>query len=374
MSIPIDPVHIAALRAAVKNWEFRYDILSADGEVARTSQVMSCSVSNNWLADIKRTCSVVMAPRTDGPTGSINDTFNQLNERIRPWAILETVNGPVEYPVGTFFLSASNTRKAAPAGERGIPFEGYDMLLALQESKLTFRQVATAGNSPDQLIFDLIDDVDAFEPYMDILAIPKMASFTADMEWAPGTSRLKVINDILAAFNFTPLRMDPMGNPTTGPYQAPDVQPPIWDYTIDANSVVFPGIDVNLDLFNVPNVWIATVSQPDRTELTSTFTNSAATSLTSTTTRGRTIVEVVDSLDAADQPTLDAIVAKYAQESSQIFEEASFDTGLMPFHDDGDVIRLDYGDGLLNFREQEWSVDLTVGGTMKHVARRVVML
>lgn len=205
----------------------------------------------------------------------------------------------------------------------------------------------------------------------------------AQLEWPPGTPKLTIANDLLQAINFETLSMTSMGIPIANSYRSPDQVAPIWSYKVDRDSVIVPGIDVELDLFKIPNVFVCIVSEPDRATLRSVYVNDDPNSLTSTVTRGRSIVMMVeppqttpgmDTEQAPDQATLDAKVLRAAQEASQQFEVATFSTGLMPFHEDSDVCWIDYGEGPLLFREHEWSMDLKAGGLMTHRFRRVVQV
>lgn len=370
MTAPVG-VMIPALQASAKTWVFRYDVVNAAGAVLRTANVMSCSVENNDLAEIKRTCKIVMAPSPLGDNASL--VFNQLSERLQPYARLLKADGTYwEWPMGTFYLSSSSTRRVAPAGDRGIPFDGYDGLVVLKEDRVLDRYVVAAGTNYVTAIGTVLTSA-GFVTLTGVVATAK--TLPAAMEWEPGTSKGVIINDLLAAINYSSLSMSPSGLPTAAPYVDPDTATPVWDYTIDSNSVVVPGIDVALDLFDVPNVFVGIVSQPDRAPLRSVYTNSAGSSTTSTLNRGRSIVRVLtdEVKDAVDQATLDALVIRFAKESAQQFETADFNTGMMPFHDTGDVSRLDYGNGLLKFRETQWSLDLKAGATMKHSMRRTVL-
>lgn len=366
---------LAAQLIKNRTWDFRFDILNAGGAVTRVAtNILSCSVENNDLADIKRTCKIEMAitdPTIQGM--GLAPVVNQLSERLRPWALLKMDDGTwFEFPMGTFYLVSGSQRRASAAGQRSIPFDGYDGLIVLRDDKTTDRIVYPATTNYVNAAKVLLVSA-GFPAHTITLSGKQMPS---DMEWEPGTPKLEIINALLSAINYVPLAMDPMGVPTSHPYTDPQSTTALWDYTINADSVVMPGIETSLDLFNQPNTWVGFVSQPDRPVLRSVYVNDDPASSTSTVNRGRTITQVLteEVKDAVDQATLDDLVIRFAKESSQQFEEAQWSTGLMPFHETGDVVTLNYGLGQFKFRETQWSMELRAGAEMKHSARRTVVI
>lgn len=362
----------AALLASTRTWSFRYDVVAPDGSVRGQADVESASVANNDLADkAKRTGQFVISPRA---------SINYFTDRLRPYALLRMPDGGwAEWPLGTFHLTTRGTRRAV-TGQGSVPVEAYDSLLVLDEDAVLDRYVVTAGTNYRTAVVSLLNG--AGFPTTQIATTDK--TLPAAKEWPPGTSKLEIVNTLLAGIDYKPLVMDALGVPTAGPYVDPLTAAVSWTYAVDRSSVIVPGVDVALDLWNVPNAWIATVSEPDRPVLTSVLVNSDPASILSTVSRGRTIVARVEpdagvanedgTTEAVDQATLDAKVARVAAEASQQYQTADFATGLMPFHGSGDVCLIDYGDGPLRFREHEWSMELKAGGLMTHKFRRVVTL
>jgi hypothetical protein len=204
--------------------------------------------------------------------------------------------------------------------------------------------------------------------------VASSSTLPAAKEWEPGTSKLKIINELLQAVNYNSLSFDEDGSAVVAPYLQPSGRPEEYTYADDANGLIIPEVDQELDLFSVANNWIAVVSDPDRPMLASTYTNTSPSSPTSTVNRQRTITDFRQEQDAADQTTLDALVARIAFEASQVYEGIDFQTALMPIHSGNDVYRLTYSPLGINdkYSEQSWSMELRAGAPMKHHARRVV--
>lgn len=359
-----DPITAAALVASSRKWTFAYKAVDPAG-VERDLTVESCKVDNNDLADkSKRTCNVTIAK---------GSPFNQLNELFRPYVSLA---GGTTWCLGTFLLSSATGSVLTAAGASSSTFVGYDRLLVLDEDKLTDRLTVAAGTVVTTQVASILTG--AGLPSTGVAA--SALTLPAPLEWEPGTPKLTVVNALLSAIGYRSLFTDELGVPVATPYVDPASAPIVWAYAPDRSSVIVPGVDVTLDLFNVPNRFVAYVSEPDRSPLTSSYVNANPESPTSTVNRGRTISEVVQLQQATgdappvDQATLDAKVLQLAQAGSQVYSDVDFSTGMMPFHGTGEVFTLDTGSGPIRYREAKWSLDLKVGGEMSHTLRRVVTI
>lgn len=371
-----------ALLSPTRHWSFRHELLDRDLEYKGKIELVESRVEHNSLADkVKRTAQFLI-PSTEA--GKIN--FE--SDLIRSYARLQLSDGTwEEMCVGTFMLSSANERYLnqrllGTDGESySIPKQdkyqvtGYDRLLILAEDAFTDRYYVIAGGTYRNVIISVIGGESKINMPYDGTTLP------SDLEWPPGTPKLNIINDCLSAINYTTLSADAYGIFTAKPYVSPEFAPVLWEYQVDRNSVIIPGIDVELDLFNVPNVFVGYVSDPDRPALRSVYINDNPESITSTVSRGRQIVQIIEpdrpqgqeELDqAATQALLDAKVQRVAEEATQQFLIAKFSTALMPIHDDGDVCALNYGQGSHVFREHTWAMELKAGGAMSHEFRRVV--
>ena len=357
---------LSALQGATgsRRWSFRYERLSsANIKLADLTGVLSCTVDHNQSLDIKRTAKLVLLD--DG-------TIDYLQDRIRPWARLHIppygASDWVEWPMGVFIL-ASPTRGVDAAGVVTRSVQGYDLLQYYKDDPVAARYTVDAGDVYTTEVNTLIGSVDR-NIVASTLVVP------ASMEWDPGTPKLDIVNDMLAAVNYDSLFADENGVMVAQPYQSPADRAEEYTYVDDSTSVFHPEMEQTLDLFDVPNSWTMVVSQPDRAVLSSSYTNNDPSSLTSTVSRGRTIRSFKTVTNAADQATLDALVARAAFEASQVYEELVFTTGIMPIHSANDVLRMSYTGLALNakFSELSWSMPLDADGTMRHTIRRVVQV
>jgi len=354
----------AALHAARRTMKFRYDLLDSSNVKKTTlGKVRSGHVENNALAEIKRTARFVIVD--DG-------TIDFLSDRIQPWCQVQMPDGGfAEFPLGVFLLTTP-PRKADSAGNIIREVEAYDLLQVLADDKVDDRYTVTAGTNYITAVNTLLTGAG----FGAVNLTPTSKTLPTDKEWELGTKKLHIINELLRAINYRSLFIDENGVPVAEPYVSPADRASEYTYKNDSQSVIFPDPVDRLDLFGIPNKFIAVVSQPDRSYLISTYTNANPDSPTSTVSRGRTIVDDVRNIDAADQATLDAYVERIAFEASQVYQQVEFSTGIMPFHSDYDCFTLEYSDlGLSNkYSEVSWGFDLKAGSRMVHRIRKVISI
>ena len=350
--------------AGERRFTFRYELLdSGNGFVADLEKVSDGTVEYSRFADIRRKIRLEM---TDGEAVEID----WLSDRVKPWVRLWLPpygdDDYVEWPQGVFLLSTP-TKHADKQGAIRRSVEGYDQLQVFLDDLIDDRYAVTAGTAYTTAVTALLGSV-AQNVTTSAAVLP------ADMEWEPGTPKLKIINALLSAINYESLYFDENGTAVVKPYVTPADRATEYTYADDDASLIVPDVDQTLDLFSVPNKWVLVVSNPDQDVMTSTYTNDDPASPTSTVRRARTIVDFRKEQDAPDQSHLDAKVYRLAFEASQVYEHLEFQGGLMPLHGDADVYRIEYGPLALNskFSAMNWTMHMKTGATMRHKARRVV--
>jgi hypothetical protein len=341
--------------------DFRYERLSsANVKLSDLTGMLSGSVAYAVLDDIKRTGSFELR---DGV-----DVIDYLKDRIKPYVRLQMPDGGwVEWPQGVFLLS-SPKRVLHTTGEVGRSVTAYDQLVVLSGDLTSDRYSIPAGRRFDAAILDIAAG-------FTISLTPTVKVLPAAWDYPPGTSKLSILNDLLGAINYRGAWFDENGVLICQPYVLPDTVSPGYTYATDSTSVIVGDVQQDLDLFAVPNRWTLVVSDTDQPALSSTVTNSSATSPTSTVSRGRVISQLLDGQTAADQATLDALAAKQAYQDSQVYEHVEFQTAIMPFHSNADVLGVSVTGlqlGSVKFEEMSWGFDLKAGALMSHTVRRTI--
>jgi len=346
-------------RKGARTVTYRYDRLDAlNNYIEPLDNVLSGTVSNNALADIKRTAKFSLLER-----GSLN----YLKDRIQPWARLAMPgSGFVEWPQGVFLLSTPE-RELGDDGVVRRNVEAYDQLLVLQQDKTTDRYSVAAGTK-------YTDALDVLVFAFDRSIVPSALTLPGGMEWEPGTAKLRILNDLLGAINYESAWFDERGRLICRPYLSPADRTPGYSYSANSLSVIRGGVTQTLDLFEVPNKWVLIKSEADQPPLVGTYTNESTASPTSTVSRGRVIVDVRTETDAADQATLTAKAERLGFSASQVFENIKFSTVSMPLHSNADVLRVALPGLAIDavYSEHTWDLPLKVGAVMSHTVRRVV--
>lgn len=360
---------IAALKSSNRQWQFEYQIYDVTGLYLFSADVSSCTVKNDDTADVKRTITLSMR---EAHAAQINFATN----RIMPLVKLKMPDGGSQVWSMGYFLMTNPTQQRLGLTQIPRAITGYDLGLVLSQDKLVEAYSVGAGT----YYLDGVRAVLLSANLPSTLLASSLATLPAAREWDPGTAKTGVVSDLLTAINYNPLTFDGSGNPTTNPYQDPNITAPTWAYVNGSDGVIIPddGVNETLDLTDVPNVWVRYVSSPDANSdgegisLRSEYINSNPASPTSTATLDRSIVDYAVVSDIADQPTLDAYTQSVAQQASQVYSVVTFSSGMIPLHTSMDVITLDWGQGPLKYKETGWSLELKAGGKMTHTVQRVV--
>lgn len=273
-----------------------------------------------------------------------------------------------EWPMGLFLPSSPKRDISSTGATRSV--EAYDQGVILRNDKVEDRFTVAAGTNVITAVKDILTGVGITQFAMESSA----ETLPVARDWKPGTDKNIIVNDLLDSIGFTTLSFSSFGAAVAMPYRSPAARPLGYRYASDDRSVLVPDMTHELDLFDIPNKWVLVVSEPDRPELVSTFTNTNEDSPTSTVNRGRTIVDFREDVEATSQESLDAQAVRLAVEASQVYEAVEFRTGLMPHHEDAEVLELVHatlGD-VARYVEHTWDMRLEAGEKMAHRVRRVV--
>jgi hypothetical protein len=351
--------------SGARRWSFRYALLDTHNKLLQyqLDNVISCEIQQAWLADIKRTAKFVMKD-----TGVID----WLSDRIQPFIRLHLypygAKDWVEWPQGVFLLSAPK-RSDNSTGLVTRDVEGFDQTQWMADDIPIGRQsFAKTAN--------VVDTVRVLVPNESPATVaPNTATMGVVRSWDPGTTRLRIANDLLDKINYDPVHFDEEGRAVVRPYRYPSERGAEWTYSDTTDTgLIIPGAEHVKDLTKVPNRWVLVVSEPNKPELRTSYTNTNPESLTSTVSRGRTITDfrTVNGMNLLS--VLNAYAKALAHNASQIYEEMNFSTGMNPLHSHNDIYNIRYQPLDINakYAETSWSLQLKAGARMQHSARRMV--
>lgn len=127
------------------------------------------------------------------------------------------------------------------------------------------------------------------------------------MMWEAGTSKLKIVNELLSAAGYWGVKPDAWGAAVVAPWLAPAARAIVHDFREGADSLHAPQWRREFDLSKIPNqVIVKTFGSQDVPAIVGVSRNENPDSPYSFQARGRWVTLVVDNLELADQQVADA--------------------------------------------------------------------
>lgn len=341
--------------------KYRFELLDKN-EIAIREISATGSINFNATADIQA-----------GANFIVNEYelkgIDLVNARIRPYMQVMTPSGYVDYPLGIYLISSPNRQSDGISVVRQL--ECFDKCVILNEDKFTNRYYIQKGKLYTQAINEILESAMIFNHDIS----PSIFTTTTELEFEVGTTKLKAINQLLQAINYTPIWFDVNGFARSSVYVTPSKRNEEYSYLTDEQSITFVGVEQNIDTFNIPNIIIRYTSNTESNYLYAKYVNDNPASKLSTITRGRNVVDCATVSDIANQATLEQYVKRLADEQT-LYEEISFDTANMPHHTYMDCLQIQNKELDINntYIEYEWTINLEIGGKMNHKCKRTVNL
>lgn len=339
----------------------------------------------SWRVDLL-THAEAGAGTIDGVTGgrldfSVHDTIRSggsievtgpalgtdwLNVRVQPWYVLSTPDGEVSWPLGVFLPAAPKSRHTDTG--RIVDVELYDKLLILDQDKIETTYTVDAGAVVTDEVSDLISSTGETK----VSLTGSAETLAAPMVWEAGTSKRRIINDLLASINYFAVWVDGWGRFRADPYVRPSGRGVRWTFADGAASISSPDFTQDEDGFAVPNK-VVLVSRSDGASeaLTAVATNTDSGSRWSYPSRRRWIVHAETGVEATSQEVLDGIAARRLAELSQVSAVYEIRHALIPL-DLNDVVRFTRSTAGLDERVavvQKMSVSMSTGALVSTTLR-----
>lgn len=263
-----------------------------------------------------------------------------LNVRIRPMIRIQRLGGGDDpagtlVPAGVYLCAAPVENWDATGLRRNVELIDklsiLDQDIASGSSSVITAYSALAGANIITLVTTLIAETGethpAIQPDTKVLASPLM--------WDIGTTRLKIINDLLDAAGYFSLWVDGWGQYQATPYVQPTDRAPIYTsiapFSDGPHSLMDSAWTRDRDIYSVPNRFLA-VSQGDgeTAALVSTATNVDPASPYSFPARGRWITQVEIGIEAVTQAALDTIARARLSSATSVTNQITLDHVFLP--------------------------------------------
>lgn len=351
---------VRSLLAQSRTVSYGFDILDKYDRAIGEAHSPDCRIYSNTEANIQRSASLTLIEEND---------IDFASDRIRPYMKLKTEKGVLTYPLGIFLMSSPARRSVGGAINRTV--ECYDKIQILEDDRFDSRYTIPKNTAYTAAVASIVSSAGIV--MSDIT--PSVLETSTTIEFAIGTSKLRACNDLLAAINYYPLYADSFGYIRSKPYELPTARTVDAFYATNKTSIIQPGAQEELDIFNAPNKIVRYLENAERGYIIASVTNDDPNSKLSTVNRGRTIVDVEAVADIANQSSLDAYVARIMAEK-KVYQRITFETLNMPNHEYLDCLYVDNSelDVAGKYIETAWEMDLRPGGKMKHLCRKAVGL
>ncbi|MDY3366751.1 MAG: hypothetical protein SOX52_01440, partial [Zhenhengia yiwuensis] len=193
-------------------------------------------------------------------------------------------------------------------------------------------------------------------------------------EWEIGTSILDICNDLLQSINYTSLYVNSSGDYIAKPYEMPADRFVDFEYREDdIANIVENNLTSELDYFNVPNVFVKYVNNPDTPDLIAVYENTNPQSPTSTANRPKN-VHSEEVSDVSDVQTLMDMCKRDLENATSKYHKVTIQTAINPEHGYMNTIFLNLNGISGKFTETDWDIDCNTGGVMTHQLRESVVV
>lgn len=301
----------------------------------------------------------VSATIQGGGTLDVTDT-GQVEEwldlRVRIWW---QVSGVAPWPLGTFLCSTPREQWVETG--RSWQIDLLDKIAVLDADEISGWYALDTGTVVTDAVAAIITA--AGETAMAITASTE--TLASHMVWEPGTSRLRVINDLLGAINYRALRADGYGRYVVEPYTDPAQRATLRDLT--GQAIVLETWTREQDLAKIPNrVELRSAGDASTEGLVGVATNTDPASRLSTVSRGRTISHTETGVSATSQAVIDALATRRLTDLSTPAVTRTVQHPAIPL-DLLDVLAHEGQRGSV----QSWSQPLEVGALVTTTMREV---
>ena len=215
-------------------------------------------------------------------------------------------DGASSWPVGTYLLSSPVEKNTAYG--RGFEVGLLTKMNIPAEDTTDARFSMAVGDAVIPAVVGLLQSTGETR----ISVTPSSKVRTAEYTAPAGTSKLKIINELLQSVGYWSLWCDGSGQFRVEPYVDPALRPVAFEFRHGEDSLHFPAWDREQNLSNVPNrVTMVTRGDQDAEGLIATAKNEDPSSPFSFQARGnRWIGPEAETVEAESQAVLDQLAAR----------------------------------------------------------------
>lgn len=292
-------------------------------DIKKIENVKSCSIDRDESSDTLGSASI-----------SIVDTLGETY--IRAYLLIRQNGNNFRVTLGTFLVQTPSSD--FDGKNRNVTMDCYTPLLELKENPPPLGYTLMKGENIMKRAYEICREncrAPVVETKLEKVLEANFVSNTDDT-W------LVFLQDLLAQAKYK-FYLDEEGKILFAPIQKLEQLKPVWTFNDDNSSILYPDINLEHDLYGIPNV-VEVVCSTGTEMYTARIINDDPNSPTSTVNRGREILYRETSPNIQGIPSIEQI-NEYAEalleELSSVEYQVSYKHGYCPVRV-GDCVRLNY--------------------------------
>ena len=298
-------------------------------DISKVENVISSSISRDASAETLGSASI-----------NVNETLGECYIRIY---LITIQNGVREkHPLGTFLVQTPSY--SFDGKTKNITLDAYTPLLELKENYPPLGYSLLKGENILSMAYRITREQARAPIYETTNNQVLHTNFVA----ATDDTWITFLNDLLANAEYK-FGLDELGRILFLPDQDTRSLQPVWTYTDDNSSILYPDLDIDHDLYGIPNV-VEVIYSNGNQYYYGEAVNNDSNSPISTVSRGRRITHRVTNPGVLGNPT-QAQIQEYAEqllrELSTLEYTITYKHGYCPVRL-GDCVRLNYKRAGLN--------------------------
>ena len=292
-------------------------------DIRKIENVKSCSIDRDESSDTLGSASI-----------SIVDTLGETY--IRAYLLIRQNGNNFRVTLGTFLVQTPSSD--FDGKNRNVTMDCYTPLLELKENPPPLGYTLMKGENIMERAYEICREncrAPVVETKLEKVLEANFVSNTDDT-W------LVFLQDLLAQAKYK-FYLDEEGKILFAPIQKLEQLKPVWTFNDDNSSILYPDINLEHDLYGIPNV-VEVVCSTGTEMYTARIVNDDPNSPTSTVNRGREILyretnPNIQGIPSTEQ--IDEYAESLLEELSSVEYQVSYKHGYCPVRV-GDCVRLNY--------------------------------
>ena len=292
-------------------------------DAKKIENVKSCSISRDSDAGTLGSASINI-------TESVGECY------VRIYLITIQNETKERHPLGTFLVQTPST--SFDGKVRNLSMDAYTPLLELKETKPPLGYSVRKGTN----IMTIARQLTQENTRAPVVPASCDTNLFSDFVAETDDSWLTFLTDLLLNAKYS-YDLDEMGRILFAPEQDTASLQPVWTYNDDNSSILYPSLNMDHDLYGIPNV-VEVIYSHGNGYYYSRVVNDDPNSPTSTVNRGREIIHRVSDPDLIGDPTenqIDEYANRLLRELSSLEYTITYTHGYCPVRV-GDCVRFNY--------------------------------